>query len=203
MATMVGRMRRAIHRHPAVKRFRDRRYQRFVTTVGLRPSDRIIDVGAGLGDALESRNDVNPITAVDVTDSSRAFATRSNVTFVVSDARALPFPSRGFDVAFSNSVIEHILGDEDRERAAAEIRRVADRYWVQTPNRWFPIEPHYMVPLYQFLPRGVRRRYDRRRGNRIELLTAEELRRLFPDAEILRERFLGLTKSLVAVRRAS
>jgi hypothetical protein len=81
---------------------------------------------------------------------------------------------------------------------------------VQTPNRYFPIEPHYQLPLFQFLPERLRRALNKRftlgwrekgQWEEINLLSARDLRRLFPDAEIHRERVLGLTKSLMAVRR--
>ena len=82
---------------------------------------------------------------------------------------------------------------------------------MQTPNRWFPIEPHYQVPLFQFLPRPLRRAINKRftlgfqpKGywEEITLLSARDLKRLFPDATIHRERVFGLTKSLMAVRGA-
>jgi hypothetical protein len=81
---------------------------------------------------------------------------------------------------------------------------------VQTPNKFFPIEPHYQVPLFQFLPRRARMALNRRfslgwqgKGHweEITLLSAGDLKRLFPGAEIRREKVLGLTKSLIAVRR--
>ena len=112
-------------------------------------------------------------------------------------------------MAFSNSVIEHVP-KELQGAFASEVRRVADRYFVQTPNKWFPIEPHYQLPLVQFLPERLLKALNRRfsfgwrekgRWEPITLLSAGELRRLFPDAEIHRERVFGLTKSLMAVRR--
>jgi len=104
-------------------------------------------------------------------------------------------------VVFCNSVIEHVPLDE-RERFASEIRRVAQRYFVQTPNRWFPIEPHYMLPLIQFIPAKLRRHLDDRIiRSYIELLDRRGLHELFPDAQIIEERRFGLTKSLLAVRR--
>ncbi len=69
-----------------------------------------------------------------------------------ADGTQLPFGDREFDIAFSNSVIEHVP-PELQAAFAAEVSRVADRYFVQTPNRYFPIEPHYQLPLFQFLPR--------------------------------------------------
>lgn len=76
----------------------------------------------------------------------------------------------------------------------------------------FPIEPYYQLPLFQFLPLAVRRllvpRFQlgwQQKGEMetIRLLSARQLQqKLFPDSTIHRERLLGLTKSLMAVRNA-
>lgn len=138
------------------------------------------------------------------------------IDWVVADARRLPFRDKAFDVAFSNSVIEHISAEDDRQAFAAEIVRVGRRYYVQTPSRWFPVEPHLMTPFIHYLPRGVQRKLLRNftvwgvlvrptpEGcdaflRDIRLMTAGELRRLFPAGEIWRERAFGLVKSLIAV----
>jgi len=194
---------------PTVERWRRSRYQRFVTLCGLCPDERILDVGAGWGSSLERFNRANPIVAVDLYPTASEWCAQDNVTVMQADGTHLPFADREFPVVFSNSVIEHV---PPRLQAAfaAEIRRVSDRYFVQTPNRWFPIEPHYQFPFFQFLPRRARQSLNRRftlgwlpRGQweEITLLSARDLRRLFPDAEIHRERLLGVTKSLMAVRR--
>ena len=90
-------------------------------------------------------------------------------------------------------------------------------YYVQTPNRWFPVEPHYLAPFIHFLPKsrhkGLIRNWSfwgwlnrpsvqeaEQFADGIHLLTRADMRSLFPDAVILRERTLGLTKSLIAVR---
>ena len=183
------------------------RYRRFVELCSLRPEDTIIDVGAGGGAALAVFNHTNSITAVDIAEWSDV-PDRANVRFVKGDGCALPFPDKSFSVAFSNSVIEHIP-PKQHDDYANEISRVAERYFVQTPNRWFPIEPHYQLPLFQFVPQSIRRVINARvtlgweqKGNSAEitLLSARDLRRLFPDADIHKERLFGLTKSLMAVR---
>lgn len=192
-----------------VERWRRRRYELFVDACEVRPTDRIVDVGAGWGALLERFNTTNPIVAVDLNPQPSEWLDSPNVTVQQADGTQLPFADGEFDVAFSNSVIEHVP-PELQARFAAEIGRVAKRYFVQTPNRWFPIEPHYQLPLFQFLPRRARMALNSRfslgwqpRGQweEITLLSARDLRRLFPDAEIRRERLLGLTKSLIAVRR--
>lgn len=135
---------------------------------------------------------------------------------VVGDARDMrQFSDGEFDAVFSNSVIEHVGSFADQQSMAREIRRVGRRYFVQTPNRYFPIEPHFLLPLFQFYPRGVRaalvQRYQLgwmpRRANyaealreveQVRLLSAADMLALFPDAELYWERFAGLAKSLVA-----
>jgi hypothetical protein len=140
-----------------------------------------------------------------------------NISAVVGDARALAGIEAGeYPVVFSNSVIEHVGDWADQRSMAQEVRRVGRRYFVQTPNRNFPIEPHFLFPGFQFLPLAVRvglvRRfalgYHEALPNRdealeavreIRLLDAVEMRRLFPGASLRRERFAGLTKSLIAL----
>lgn len=78
---------------------------------------------------------------------------------VRGDARDLPFPDRSFDYVVSNAVIEHVGGPEGARRMIAESRRVARiGYLHTTPNRWFPIEPHLMLPLIHWLPETARQR---------------------------------------------
>ncbi len=193
---------------PTVLRWRSGRYERFCELV-LRPNDRIIDVGAGRGAALERFNTTNPITAVDLVPCEGPWLSGANVTQVQGDGTALEYPDRSFDVAFSNSVIEHVPPGQ-QAAFASEIARVATSYFVQTPNYWFPIEPHWQLPLVQFLPVRARKALNRRfsfgfmpRGHfcEINLLSVRQMKRLFPDAEIHRERVAGLTKSIIAVRR--
>jgi SAM-dependent methyltransferase len=137
------------------------------------------------------------------------------VTLLRGDACRLPFADGTFDVVFSNSVIEHVGTLEDQCRMANEIQRVGRRFFVQTPNRYFPIEPHFLLPLGQFLPKSfvaallqrtnlgtIQRRPDpdlaRAIVDEIRLLTLAEVRQVFPSATLYKERFAGLTKSFVA-----
>ncbi|HOW72104.1 MAG TPA: methyltransferase domain-containing protein [Phycisphaerae bacterium] len=140
-----------------------------------------------------------------------------NIMPVIGDATHLSaFGDHSFDVAFSNSVIEHLATPSKQASMAEEIQRVAVAHWVQTPNYWFPIEPHFHVPGWQWMPQSLRvavlRRFRcgwrgpcpdaivaQRMVAEIRLLTYRELRRLFPNSTILPERFLGVTKSWIVV----
>jgi SAM-dependent methyltransferase len=192
-----------------VRRWREGRYERFLSLCRVGGDDRILDVGCGAGSALERFNRTNEIVAVDLKPLESEWLAAPNVSVETADATRLPYGDGEFDVVFSNSVIEHVPPD-GQQAFADEVRRVGRRYFIQTPNRYFPIEPHYQLPLFQFLPRRIRMALNRRYSlgwqpkgewEEITLLTARDLRRLFPDAEIHRERLLGLTKSLMAVRR--
>lgn len=140
----------------------------------------------------------------------------SNMECVVGDARDMrQFKDKSFEVVYSNSVIEHVGGMDDIQQMASEIRRVGKRFFVQTPNRYFPIEPHFVFPIFQFLPfdlqvlliQHLNLGWFRKTPNRakaeaiarsIRLLSRRELAALFPEAEICGERFAGLVKSFVA-----
>jgi SAM-dependent methyltransferase len=192
-----------------VRRWREKRYELFLELCGVRPDERILDVGAGAGGALERFDKTHEIVAVDISPQESKWLSAPNVTVQYADGTSLPFGDDEFSVVFSNSVIEHVPRDL-QPAFAREIRRVGQRYFVQTPNRYFPIEPHYQMPFFQFLPERVRRAINRRfslgwreKGHweEVDLLSARELRSLFPDGEIHRERLFGLTKSLMVVRR--
>lgn len=119
-----------------------------------------------------------------------------------------------FDVAFSNSAIEHLFTLDAQRQMAEEMRRVAPRMFLQTPNYWFPVEPHFHVPGWQWLPRFARIALLRRvkcgwRGplpdkaaaarsvDEVRLMSRRELIDLFPGATIEPERLAGLTKSWI------
>ena len=177
---------------------------------------RIIDLG-GTGKFWErrgwaGREDVR-ITTVNLARDERRHANIEPVEGDVTNLRA--FADGSFDIAFSNSVIEHLFTFEAQKAMAAEARRVAGAYWVQTPNYWFPIEPHFQFPAWQWLPVSLRVALLRRRrfGSRgpyperdasaravteIRLMTRREVAECFPDATIWGERFFGLRKSWVA-----
>lgn len=196
--------------------FRRRRYAVFARAVALRDTDRVLDVGGYPSDLYHPIGRAE-ITCLNIDPDGPSAAPGGRFRCVRGDARQLPYPDGAFDVVFSNSVIEHVGSWEDQRRFASEVRRVAARLWVQTPNRGFPIEPHLVAPFVHFLPRRAQvflARWATPWGwahrptaaqaraylDDIRLLTYDDMRRLFPDCTILRERFLGLTKSLIAVR---
>ena len=141
-----------------------------------------------------------------------------NFTHVLGDGRSTGLPEQAFDLAFSNSAIEHVGSFEDQKRFANEMLRVGRRIYCQTPNKWFPVEPHFLGLCVHWLPKkwfnhfvdryltlhGWRYRPTREVSvaliNSIRLLTRQELSQLFPGCKIKTERFLGMAKSFVMWR---
>ena len=181
---------------------RHRRYERFLRTIRPEPEEELVDIGCGSSWSLAELDPTARVTGVDL--AYRGGFEAEHQGFVTADACDLPFASDTFDIAYSNSLVEHI-GTDRRRRFADELRRVAGRYWVQTPNRWFPIEPHALLPGVQLLPVALRRRAWKLSPRQIpyeeslELLGPDELADLFDDGLILEERVGPLTKSLIAV----
>lgn len=182
----------------------------------LRPI-RIIDIG-GTNEFWEAGgwadNDEVQITLVNHVSQPQI---HSNITPLQGDATQLKeHETQSFDLAFSNSVIEHLFTFDAQSKMAGEVQRVGRHYWVQTPNYWFPIEPHFHFLGWQWLPESVRVGILRRkrcgwRGKtpnvdrarelvrEVRLMTRSELSRLFPNGEIRAEKSCGLVKSWIAV----
>ncbi|MES2330173.1 MAG: class I SAM-dependent methyltransferase [Bacteroidota bacterium] len=139
-------------------------------------------------------------------------------TSVKGDATDLSaYADQSFDIVYSNSVIEHLFTYEAQLKMANEVRRVGKNYFIQTPNYYFPIEPHWVFPFFQFLPVTCRVWMTRnlnlghigripdpvdasKRVAEVQLLTRQQMQQLFPQAKMYQETFFGLTKSLVAYK---
>lgn len=143
--------------------------------------------------------------------------TDSRFVNIEGNVLRVPLEGRTFDIVFSNSVIEHLGNWENQQTFASEVKRMGSKYWIQTPARWFPIEPHLIAPFVHYLPRRLQRHLIRwftvwgwiNRPSpekvqafldEVRLLTYSEMKTLFSDAKIIREQFLGLTKSYIALK---
>jgi len=176
---------------------------------------RILNVGAsgthiGLEEQLESfyeyRSQITGggLSFADVEDYRDCFP---GVQAVVFDGCALPFADKSFDIVYSNAVLEHLPGPNFVERFAAEVRRVGKGWFITTPNLWYPVDPHYHLPLVQFLPQSTQRSLVKRLGktpyDHLQLLTKQQLRRLFPVGEVVACWVTFYPETLIAYRAPS
>lgn len=136
---------------------------------------------------------------------------------LVGNALEMPFVKGEFDLVFSNSVIEHVGNYKNQVKFAEAIKQLSNKYIIQTPSIWFPLEPHSLIPFFQFIPHRLRAllimtfniNYFPKKNNFTEALevsystlmfTKKRFSKLFPEAEIHVERILGIPKSYTAVR---
>jgi len=197
---------------------RRRRFQILLDMIGDTRDVSILDIGGRprYWEAMMAGTDLGERLRITLLNLEADTAPQAGFTVLAGDGRAMPqFADAEFDIVFSNSTIEHVGEWEDQQRMADEVRRVGRRYCVQTPNRYFPIEPHFVFPFFQFLPISMRASMVQRfqlgwmprmperelalcEVQSIRLLNKGEFQRLFPEATIYEERFGGLVKSFVA-----
>lgn len=195
--------------------FRRRRMALFLERFRPQAGMRILDVG-GFPAFWQAADVPAHVTSLNLQPAEVPAEIRHRCTAIAGDGTNLPYADGEFDIVFSNSVIEHLGTWEMQQKFSREVRRVGRRYWVQTPAREFPMEPHLIAPFFHWLPRGLQRgiaRYTpwglmtKPTPAQVESLLAElrllnerEMRELFPDGEILREKAAGMTKSYTAIR---
>lgn len=178
--------------------------------------ERILDVGGDHTYWGATGGCGSHITCLNIFTPSEPYDTE-RFTYVRGDGRQLPCSNKEYDIVFSNSTIEHIGTFEDQCKFASEIRRAGKRYWVQTPNKWFFMEPHLVTPFIHYLPLKLQKKLIRyftvwglvtkpspeqidRFVAGIRLLTRKEMERLFPDGALYEERWLFFVKSFVAYK---
>jgi SAM-dependent methyltransferase len=196
---------------------RRRKLALFMETIRPGPETRIVDVGVGdtpfgtepgvaathnFFEALYPwPEQITAVSDVPLPNFAAAFPA---IRTVVANGLELPFADDEFDVAFSNAVVEHVGGREEQRRFVAELCRVAPRVFVSTPNKWFPVETHTLVPFAHWLPRDAADRtmrlLRRKDWDQVELLTKGDLLSLFPPDVRTRAVEAQITISVVGER---
>jgi len=197
--------------------FRRNRHQLFLNIIKNNGIKTILDIG-GTQSYWKQYSDLLDNQKSILFNLTRENCDLPNFDSVVGDATNLEqFGDNQFEFVFSNSVIEHLFTCENQILMANEIRRVVKGYFVQTPNKYFPLEPHFLFPFYQFFPNSIKlfllrnfnlghiskisnKEIAQMQIDEIRLLSKKDLRELFPDAEIYKEKFLFFTKSIVAYK---
>lgn len=199
------------------QKFREKRFNHFKTlfkTIHSEKTIKILDIGGTLEYWERMNFGITEEVEITLLNLNLIITKYPNFTSILGDARDLSaFKDKHFDIVFSNSVIEHLFTKEAQIKMAGEVRRVGKSYYIQTPNYFFPIEPHWLFPFFQFLPFRLRVALTKKlnlgnykkaiseeaaiqRVKEVRLLTEKEMKELFPDGHLYRERFWGLTKSI-------
>jgi 2-polyprenyl-3-methyl-5-hydroxy-6-metoxy-1,4-benzoquinol methylase len=199
------------------QKFREKRFAFFKTQLQKIHSGKpieILDIG-GTESYWErmnfTENDSVNITLLNLTTAPVKYKKFSSIKGDACDLS--DFEDKKYDIVFSNSVIEHLFSYENQVKMANEVRRVGKYYYIQTPNFYFPLEPHWLFPFFQFLPfntrvhltknfnlghykKSVTKEAAIRRVSEVHLLTEKEMKKLFPEGKVYRENLLGLVKSV-------
>jgi Methyltransferase domain len=194
---------------PILARFRKSRMATFARRFAIDQHTSVLDMGGGAFNWTLVENRPR-LTILDKYEHSSKV---DWADYVVGDGCKTGFETGKFDVVFSNSVIEHVGGVERQREFAAECMRCGRGFFVQTPNKWFPFDPHTLMPFAHWLPQRWFRKLirfsprfllafnavDFEDFSNMRLLSRKNLQELFPGAEIIEEKFCGITKSLIAV----
>lgn len=195
--------------------FRRRRFHLFLDMLPAKRPLSILDIGGtpSYWKALGLYRD--PSFSITIANVGTEPYVDENLHIVNGNACDLAeYPDGAFDVVHSNSVIEHVGRWPEMQAMAREVRRLAPSYFVQTPDYGFPIEPHYKLPIVHWLPEAPRIKVLRifhkvpddmekclASVRHINLITKSQMRALFPDGVVKSERFLGMSKSILAIRQ--
>jgi len=197
-------------------RMRKKRFEFFLSILHQIPKPlSILDIG-GTVEFWKAMQFNEPGVSITLLNLESPATVEYPFIFLQGDATDLSnIKHQQFDLVFSNSVIEHLFSWQNQQKMAVEILRVAKWHFIQTPNYWFPIEPHWVFPFFQYLPIKIRiwltqhislghilkqKDYTKavQQVAEVKLLTKQEMMTLFPNSAIYCEKFLGLNKSFIA-----
>lgn len=203
--------------------FRNRRFGFFrqffdQISAGGTQSVKILDIG-GTEDYWKSMGfELNDKTEIVLLNLYEKEVSHPGFKSIKGDACNLEgIADKSFDLVFSNSVIEHLFTKENQIKMANEIQRVGKNYFIQTPNKYFPIEPHWVFPFFQFLPFGLQvfltqhfnlghipkigdQEKAKEQVREVRLLSKKEFYSMFSGANIFLENFFGFTKSFIVYK---
>lgn len=142
---------------------RRRMYNRFISDLAVDIHKSILDVGVTADQSYDHSNYFEAwypfkevITSTGIDDASFLPTKYPGLKYVRANGTALPFKDRSFDIVHSSAVIEHVGSDKNQIKFISECARVARRaLFITTPNRWFPIEIHTLIPFIHWLPSKI------------------------------------------------
>jgi len=200
---------------------RKKKLEIFYDLVSPDKNTKVLDVGAEVDfsgkrglQLIDGYQWRSSLTAVNLSDQHCAKISEKypEMTVQVGDACNLPFPDKSFDIIYSNAVIEHVGDFEAQKKMAEEIMRVGKSWYITTPNRWYPFEFHLRLPFITWLPfhgykifrklicyNHAKRRYGFGSDtSNLQLMSASDLRKCFPESEIIKPRVTFMAETLVA-----
>jgi SAM-dependent methyltransferase len=196
---------------PFSKIMRKGRMELFVTIMKPNSAMKILDLGGqpDIWDFIQFPLNITCLNLPGVTIND--YQSHHQITYIEGDACDMNYFQPGdFDLVFSNSVIEHVGEYEKRLQFAREVLRLSNRYWIQTPSKYFPIEAHCGMPFWWFYPQPLRSYFLRKWAAKVpawtemvastSVVSSQELKSILPNCKIIREWWFLFPKSSIAYR---
>jgi len=204
--------------HPITQHFRRKRGKFILGVLPEIRQARICDVGGSrhFWEKVDLGVPAQNITIYNIaeTDAGSVDEANTEMPIVIYDGKRIPDEDKRYDLAISNSLLEHVPPAE-RPGLVREMHRVAKTVFMQTPAYEFPVEPHFIMPIIHWLPRWLAfhlvklspwrllsrpsQETIRDYFNGTHLMSRADVQALFPNGRIYEERFLGFTKSYYVV----
>ncbi len=206
-----------------VNRLRKKRFEilekRIESLASQKETFKILDIGGDISywKHVGWQNPKSDIYLLNLYENTIPEADCNKFHSVIGNALDIPFKQDDFELIFSNSVIEHVGSIQNQKKFADEVNRLSNHYIIQTPSLWFPLEPHSLIPFFQFIPHMLRAflimtfhiNYFPKTKNYKDavnvskstiMFTKKRFQKLFPEAEIEVERLFGIPKSYTAIK---
>lgn len=156
----------AFHFSNCILKARKKLFSELTKIININSLETILDIGATSDRENADSNfflknflSCKKITTLSNEDASWLEQEYPNIKFVSGDGRNMPFADNSFELVFSNAVIEHVGSEEQQEKFILESIRVSKKHiFFTTPNRWYPVEFHTLLPLIHFLPKKIHRK---------------------------------------------
>ena len=194
-------------------------YKKLETEIPLKSVDSIIDIGCTADREQDASNFFEKfypypsrITALSNQNALWMEDVYKGLKFVQGNALHMPFEDNSFDLAFSSAVIEHVGSRENQRQFVRECIRVSGKYiCITTPNRWYPLELHTVLPFVHWLPANMFRSILKHAGksffaseDKLNLLCKKSLMEIMRDIgcsgyTIDTIRFLGAKSNLLLI----
>lgn len=209
-----------------IRAYRIRQFDRYATNSGIKNAS-VLDLGGTfnywkMNAPFISKGLIKSIDIVNTSINEKRTESIAGMTVHLYSGNALDRTSLQwvhYDIVHSNSVIEHVGNLRLQKRMADLIREIGEYYWIQTPAKSFPLEPHFYFPFFAYLPLSIRTLLhmklnlgfklknsiwleSRMECEETRLLTKTEFKHLFKEGHILEEKLIGMCKSYIATNMA-
>ena len=191
-------------------------YGLFTSICKPEPEDLVLDLGVTPDERLGDSNFFEKlypwkaqIVAASIEDCTNITEKYKLKGFVpITPHQPLPFRDGEFDILFCSAVLEHVGTRKDQELFLSECLRIADRVFLTTPNRWFPVEMHTFMPFLHWLPWSwFQEIISPIHGgfwadiNNLNLLSKKDVPGLSDEVQVNYVRMLGMPSNLVITRK--